>query len=105
MLGYWVPPCQGAGLIRIRAIDVFIGRHARTGPPQRGDEPVSGGRLAESATAPRYGASVGRLAGAARLEQEPDAPLGFVDPVLEQARGRNVAIRIAQLVRLAHMRD
>ncbi len=40
----------------------------------------------------------------ARLEQEPYAPLGLVDPVLKQARGRNIAMLVTQPVRLAHAR-
>ena len=35
---------------------------------------------------------------AARLEQEPGAPLGLVDPVLDQARGRDVVVLIAELM-------
>ena len=36
------------------------------------------------------------------LEQEPGAPLGLVDPDLEQAGGGHIAVLVAQPVRLAH---
>jgi hypothetical protein len=39
---------------------------------------------------------------AAGLVQEPHAPLGLIDPDLEQACGRNIVVLLAQLVRLAH---
>src|SRR6266568_6974112 len=42
------------------------------------------------------------LPAAAGLEQEPDALLGLVDPHLEQARGRDVAVLVADRVRRAH---
>src|SRR6185295_15164463 len=42
------------------------------------------------------------LGAARRLEQEPDAPLRLVDPVLEEARGGDVAVLVANGVRLAH---
>src|SRR5579859_5294247 len=38
------------------------------------------------------------------LEQEPGAPLRFVDPDFEQAGGCDVAMLVAKLVRLAHAR-
>src|SRR5215471_13849213 len=47
----------------------------------------------------RSGASVGRLSMPAGLEQEPDAPFGLVDPVLEQACARYIAMRVAQPMR------
>ena len=37
-----------------------------------------------------------------RLEQEPRAPLGLVDPHLQKTRRRNVTIRVADVVHLAH---
>ena len=40
----------------------------------------------------------------ARFEQEPRPPLGLVDPVLEQARARDVVVLVAESVRLAHVR-
>src|ERR1700722_1412154 len=40
---------------------------------------------------------------ASGLEQEPGAPLSLIDPVLEQACGRHVAVFLAQVVRLAHI--
>src|SRR5262249_58003983 len=48
--------------------------------------------------------SARRLAVPACLEQEPDAPFRLVDPVLQQARGRDIAMLLAQIVRLAHVR-
>lgn len=39
------------------------------------------------------------------LEQEPDPLLGFVDPLLEQARARNVAVLVAKIVHGAHAGD
>lgn len=42
-------------------------------------------------------------AGVARdLEQEPSAPLGFVDPVLQQAGGRHIAVLFANSMCFAH---
>ena len=38
----------------------------------------------------------------AALEQEPDALLGFVNPVLQQACGGHIARLVAQRVRLTH---
>src|SRR6516164_3108863 len=38
--------------------------------------------------------------GAARLEQEPSAPLGLVDEGLEQARGCHVLMLVGEFVRL-----
>src|SRR6266446_4452903 len=37
----------------------------------------------------------------ARLEQEPGAPLCFIDPDLDEAGGSNVAVLVAHVVRLA----
>src|SRR6185437_9906146 len=42
-----------------------------------------------------------RIAFAARLEQEPGAPLGLVDPDLDEARGRDVAVLFADVVGFA----
>ena len=41
-----------------------------------------------------------RCPGCGRLEQEPDPPLGLVDPVLEQAGGGDVAMLVAEIVGL-----
>src|SRR5262245_24435736 len=41
---------------------------------------------------------------AGSLEQEPGAPLGFVDPVLDQAGGCHVVMLVAKRVRLAQTR-
>src|SRR4030095_3848456 len=49
----------------------------------------------------RAGASVGL---SPRLVQEPDAPLGLVDPDLDQAGRRHVVVLLADGVRLAHAR-
>src|SRR5437016_3935581 len=38
---------------------------------------------------------VSLLCNAGRLEQEPDAPLAFVDPVLDQAGGRHILVLVA----------
>jgi hypothetical protein len=43
--------------------------------------------------------SAARFAPGAGLEQEPGASPRVVDPVLEQARARHVAMLVAQLVR------
>src|SRR5438105_15034221 len=48
--------------------------------------------------------SARRIAAAARLEQKPDPPLRLVDPDFEQARRRDVAVLLADAVRLAHVR-
>jgi hypothetical protein len=45
------------------------------------------------------------IPGACRLEQEPGAPLGLIDPVLQQACGSHIAVLVAEAVRLAHVRD
>src|SRR5215472_17400258 len=45
---------------------------------------------------------MGRLAFSACLEQEPDALLGFVDPVLEEARRCHVAVLLAKRMGLSH---
>ena len=37
------------------------------------------------------------------LEQEPSAPLGFVDPVLQQAGGRQIAVLFANSMCFAHV--
>ena len=42
---------------------------------------------------------------AARLEQEPDPPLGLVDQVFDQACGRHILVLVAQLVAFAHGLD
>jgi hypothetical protein len=58
------------------------------GPPgQAGREAVA------SAFAPARG-----------LEQEPRAPLRLIDPVLDQARARHVAVLVAQVMGLAQPR-
>src|ERR1700751_1970268 len=45
------------------------------------------------------------FASAARgLEQEPGAPLGFIDPVFQQACARHVAVLVAEVVDLPHAR-
>src|SRR5438270_12077519 len=41
---------------------------------------------------------VSLLCNAGRLEQEPDAPLAFVDPVLDQAGGRHILVLVAHRV-------
>src|SRR5215472_13940618 len=46
----------------------------------------------------------GRTATAAGFIKEPGAPLGFVDPVLDQARARHVAMLVAHIVGHAHPR-
>src|SRR5713226_4217814 len=46
----------------------------------------------------------GGVALATRLEQEPGAPLGLVDPHLDQACGGDVAVLVAHVVRLAKAR-
>src|SRR5580658_8388312 len=51
-----------------------------------------------------HGSVVRPWSAARGLEQEPGPPLGLVDPVLEQARGRDVAIFVADIVYLAHDR-
>src|SRR5450755_1198019 len=51
---------------------------------------------------PRHAVSSARLDPAARFEQEPGPSLGFVDPDFEQARGRDVTVFLAQIVRFAH---
>src|SRR6266478_9069764 len=45
------------------------------------------------------------LCNAGCLEQEPDAPLGLVDPILYQAGGCHVVVLVANRVRLAQARD
>ena len=50
------------------------------------------------------GLVAGGIAATAGLEQEPGAPLGFVDPDLDQARGGDVAVLVADVVRLAQAR-
>jgi hypothetical protein len=42
---------------------------------------------------------------AACLEQEPAALLGFVDELLQQARGRDILVLVGELVRFAHVSD
>jgi len=37
------------------------------------------------------------------LKQEPGAPLGFVDPVFQQACGGDIAVLVAKAVELAHV--
>src|SRR5919197_5130557 len=44
------------------------------------------------------------LANAGRFEQEPSAPLGLVDPVLDQAGAGHVLVLVADRVRLAQVR-
>src|SRR5258708_17906351 len=44
------------------------------------------------------------LCNAGCLEQEPHAPLGFVDPILDQAGGCHVVVVVANRVRLAQAR-
>jgi hypothetical protein len=39
---------------------------------------------------------------AGRLEKKLTPPLGFIDPIFQQACGGNVAILIAEIVSLAH---
>jgi hypothetical protein len=59
--------------------------------------------MARARSVPWYARQRARgFAGAARLEQEPDAPLGFVDPHFQQARRRDVAVLVADAVRFAH---
>jgi hypothetical protein len=41
---------------------------------------------------------------AGRLEQEPTPPLGFINPIFQQARGSHVAVFIAEIVSFAHPR-
>ena len=36
------------------------------------------------------------------LEQKPGAPLGFIDPVLQQTRRGDIAVLVAKIVRFAH---
>ena len=40
----------------------------------------------------------------ARLEQEPDPLFGLVDPVFQEARGRHIAVLVANAVRPAYVR-
>src|SRR5882672_7529940 len=56
----------------------------------------------EAAWAARPSLSTRFVALAARLEEKPSAPLRLVDPDLEQARGRNVAVLVASAVRFPH---
>src|SRR5262245_11537279 len=52
------------------------------------------------------GEGLARSFGAAgRFEQEPDAPFGLVDPDLNQARGRDIAVLVADVMRLAQEAD
>src|SRR5581483_5046353 len=51
------------------------------------------------------GLMAGGIPPAARLVQEPDAPLGLVDPYFEQARSRHVVLLVAEIVRFAHDPD
>src|SRR5689334_6254439 len=62
---------------------------------------------AASATATRnMSALLSARAGApARLVEEPDAPFGLVDKDLELAGGGDVAVLVADVVRLAHFLD
>src|SRR5262249_50296270 len=46
-----------------------------------------------------------RIASAARLVEEPHAPLRLVDPRLNQARGRHIVLFGAKLMCLAQARD
>jgi hypothetical protein len=46
-----------------------------------------------------------RIAAAARFVQKPDAALGLVDPDLDQARRRDVAFLLAEVVGLPHAGD
>src|SRR3989442_15384626 len=41
---------------------------------------------------------------ATRLKKEPGAPLGFVDPPLDEAGGGDVAVLVAHVMRLAKAR-
>ena len=71
-------------------------RHARR--PQGQDRGELQGRQYAQAVAPA-GYRSGGLAHAARsFEQKPGAALGLVDPLFDQARGRHVAVLIAQIV-------
>src|ERR1700681_4414249 len=59
----------------------------------------------------RHGRSPGRTstrrwpltAGTSCFKQEPNAALGLVDPILKQTRTRNVAVFVAQIMRLRRM--
>src|SRR6516162_10888967 len=44
----------------------------------------------------------GFLRVAARLEQEPGEPLGLVDEILQESRGRDVAVLVGKLMTFAH---
>src|SRR5207245_7187153 len=45
-----------------------------------------------------------RASSSTRLEQEPCAPLGFIDPYLDEAGGGDVAVLIAHVMRFAKSR-
>src|SRR5580704_10369698 len=55
-------------------------------------------------SSPACMSSAGALAESARLEEEPGASLGFVDPDLEEACGGDITVLVAHAVRLAHPR-
>jgi len=82
---------------RLRAVgfpDADLHQFAAPDHPKEGGLVASWARWREE-SAPSTGSAP------ARLEQEPGAPLGLVDPVLDQAGGRDIAQLIDQVVDLA----
>src|SRR3981081_2704845 len=56
----------------------------------------------ETDSQPRRGSVPGCIGRPARLEQEPGAPFGIVDVVLQQTCGGDILVLVRQLVGLAH---
>ncbi len=69
---------------------------AGTGQTETRDIPFTPGRLTCRLSV------VGAEDVPCRFEQEPRAPLGLVDPHFQQTRRRNVTVRVAEIVHLAH---
>src|SRR6185312_16986940 len=77
------PPACG-----LKEVAVCTLRSGAASRPRRGVSPV--------------GSAAGSVIAPVRLEQEPDAPFRFVYPILQQAGAGDIAMLVAEAVRLAH---
>src|SRR5215472_16807738 len=89
---------RGKRIVRAHSLyatdDLLISSNAKTGP-------LSVRKISSTAfrTQPR-----GSVPPAGCFEQEPGAPLGFVDPYFDQTRCREVTMVVTHIVRLAQPR-